>query len=294
MLLPNPLTIDDLSLATLEGTGVFDVLMRANKVHLESEFAKGRIKGPEYSSVYLGSLESVLQNSVAFLLGKDKAYMEARLIEQQIINAAAQLEVIRVEKLKVEAEVLKINAEVILTGAQIRLVEKQIEAADNEKAKIAAETALLVDKLLSEAKQRELIDTQIAKLLVDIQMTTQQIQTEIAQKCKLEAEYDNLMMQKMRIAAETVLIGHKSSTEKAQVTGSGVDEDSVIGRQKALYKNQTDGYLRDAEQKAANILVDTWKVRRTTDDETEADANNALYDPTIKRVVDKLLGGVGA
>ena len=29
-----PLTVNDLTLATLDGTGVFDVLMRANKAHL--------------------------------------------------------------------------------------------------------------------------------------------------------------------------------------------------------------------------------------------------------------------
>jgi hypothetical protein len=68
----------------------------------------------------------------------------------------------------------------------------------------------------------------------------------------------------------------------------------VIGKQKALYGAQTNGYARDAEQKATSILVDTWKVRRTTDEGTVADGVNQLNDSVIGRAVTKLLAGVSA
>ena len=42
-----PITLDDLTTATVEGSGVFDVLMRANKAHLEQEFKLNRIKGTD-------------------------------------------------------------------------------------------------------------------------------------------------------------------------------------------------------------------------------------------------------
>ena len=45
------IAVTDLTQSTLEGTGVFDVLMRATKVHLDAEFAKNRIKGSEYATV---------------------------------------------------------------------------------------------------------------------------------------------------------------------------------------------------------------------------------------------------
>ena len=38
-----PITLNDLTAATVDGGGVFDVLMRANKVHLDQEFRAGRI-----------------------------------------------------------------------------------------------------------------------------------------------------------------------------------------------------------------------------------------------------------
>ena len=62
-----PLVTGDLTEATLGGNGVFDVLMRANKAHLESEFQKNRIKGPEYSQVYLGSFETQILGVLCLL-----------------------------------------------------------------------------------------------------------------------------------------------------------------------------------------------------------------------------------
>ena len=219
-----PLTVNDLTLASLDGTGVFDVLMRANKAHLESEYQKNRIKGPEYATVYLGSLESVMQTALQFLLNKDKSDLEAQLIQAQIekVNAEIELVIQQTANAAIEAEVLR------------------------------------------------------------------------AQKCKLDAEFDVLLQSKLKTAAEVTLLGQKTQTEKAQTVAMGVDADSVIGRQKDLYQAQTTGFARDGEQKAAKLMIDSWNVRRTTDEGTVADATNMLYDVAVGRAVNKLLSGVGA
>ena len=73
-----------------------------------------------------------------------------------------------------------------------------------------------------------------------------------------------------------------------------MDDNSVIGKQKALYGAQTEGFTRDAEQKAAKLMVDSWNVRRTTDEGTVADSTNMLNDAAVGRAVNKLLSGVGA
>ena len=219
-----PLTVNDLTQASLEGTGVFDVLMRANKAHLEAEYSKNRIRGPEYSTVYLGALESVMQAALQFLLNKDKVDLEAQLIQAQIekVNAEIDLVVQQTANAVIEAEVLR------------------------------------------------------------------------AQKCKLDAEFDILLQSKLKTAAEVTLLGQKTQTEKAQTIAMGVDTDSVIGRQKVLYAAQAAGFERDAEQKAAKLMVDSWNVRRTTDEGTVADATNMLHDPAVGRAVNKLLSGVNA
>jgi hypothetical protein len=141
------------------------------------------------------------------------------------------------------------------------------------------------------------------ELRIDAQtaLTTQQVANAViegtvltGQKCKLDAEYDHLLGQTLKVAGETSLLAQKTTTERAQTSAVGVDADSVIGKQKALYGAQTSGFTRDAEQKAAKLLVDTWNVRRTTDEGTVADATNKLSDIHVGRAVDKLLTGVGA
>ena len=109
----------------------------------------------------------------------------------------------------------------------------------------------------------------------------------------LKAQYDLTMVQKLQTTAQTSLVQQKIATEKAQTVETGIDENSVIGRQKALYLAQTEGFKRDAEQKAAKMLIDTWNVRRTTDESTVADEVNKLSDATIGRAVTKVLDGVG-
>ena len=211
------LTIDELSVATVNGTGVFDVLMRAVKAHLEQEFAQSRIKGPEYSTVYLGSLDQAMQTGLAFLLQKRKNDLEAELLTKQIALAEQQ----------------RLNA--VIEGTVL-----------------------------------------------------------VAQECKLRAEFDLITAQTLKSNQELALLAQKVATEKAQTQAIGVDADSVIGKQKALYQAQTDGFKRDAEQKAAKLLADTWSVRRTTDEGTVADATNKLNDATVGRAIDKMLDGVGA
>lgn len=159
------ITPEQLTTGTLSGTGVFDRLMGAVKAHIQEEFDASRIKGTEYATVYLGSIQTVLQQAMTFVL-------------QEQVN------------------------------------EKQIE--------------LLSHQIISEQKAQ----------------------------CKLDAEYDLLMAQIRKVEAETALITQKKVTEQAQTSATAVDEDSVIGRQKGLYAAQTEGYSRDAEQKAAKLVLD--------------------------------------
>jgi hypothetical protein len=211
------LAVTDLTQGTLAGEGVFDVLMRANKAHLDAEFDKNRIKGAEYSTVYLGSLTQVMQTALQFLLTKKKEDLEAQLLT------------------------------------------KQIALTEQQRLNAIAENAVLV-----------------------------------AQECKLRAEFDLIQANILKANQETSLLSQKVATERAQVIAMGVDDNSVIGRQKSLYLAQTNGFTRDAEQKAAKLMVDSWNVRRTTDEGTVADGVNLLNDATVGRAVTKLLAGVGA
>jgi len=63
-------TLDKLTQVTLEGSGVFDTLMRAASEHLKKEHDAQRITGDQYALTYTTIITEVLQQSIAFLLGK--------------------------------------------------------------------------------------------------------------------------------------------------------------------------------------------------------------------------------
>jgi hypothetical protein len=258
--MPTPvLTVADLTGATLDGVGVFDVLMRANKAHLDAEYGKNRIKGAEYATVYLGSLEPVLRASLEFLLQKDKSNLESQLLEQQIILAGI--------------EVQKANAQLLQIAAQTAMIEKQT-------------LNLITENLLNEAKA-VLTNNQAANAVIEGTVL-------VATECKIRAEFDLVTANTAKATSEIALLAQKTETEKAQITALGVDMDSVIGRQKALYAAQTNGFTRDAEQKAAKLMVDSWNTRRMTDEGTIADNTNKLSDANVGAAVTKLLTGIGA
>ena len=267
------IVIGDLTTANITGGGVFDVLMRAVKAHLDEEFKQARLRGPEYATVYLGALDQTMQTALAFLLQNQKASKELLLLDKQIEAATVE-----VEKAQAELELLNLNkdkipAEIGQIQAQTQLVGQQKTNLVAEKLGIDARTALTGQQTLNAVKENLVL---------------------VAQECKLKAEFDMIQATTLKTQEELNLLAQKTATERAQTTAMGVDVDSIIGRQKALYAAQTSGFARDAEQKAAKLLADTWSVRRTTDEGTVADSTNKLNDATIGRAIDKLLAGVGA
>lgn len=174
--------IHDLTHATVDGDGVFDVLMRAVNAHLQKEWSANRLKGTEYSTVYLGALESTMNASLQFLLARDK--------------------------LNKELELLELN------------------------------------------------------------------------KTKTQKEID--------------LLNQKRITELANVDGTVANASSVVGRQTAVLQAQANGYVRDAEQKAAEILVRGFSALATTQDiETVEAADWGIKAANTDAVITKLMSGVG-
>ena len=72
------------------GTGAFDDLMEAVNIHLDAQFNLGRITGSDYATVYLGAMQSALQQSVVFTLGLEKTNAEVTLINQKEVTEYGQ------------------------------------------------------------------------------------------------------------------------------------------------------------------------------------------------------------
>lgn len=205
-----------------DGVGVFDVLMRSVNTHIQGEYSSGRISGPEYSQVYLGVVQTVLQQAIQFVLAKPRAELESDLLAAQVVTE----------------------------GKNQSLLDQQILNAGAEFTKIESE------------------------------------------KCLLDAQYDSAVQQALRIAAEAALLAQKKLTEQAQISATSVDMDSVIGRQKSLYEAQTSGYARDAEQKVAKILADSFAVQMSASGVTSE--GSGLDAPHVLQAVTKMLDGISA
>lgn len=184
----NTVTLAKLTTGTTAGAGVFDVLMRSVKAQLDAEYAANRIKGSEYATVYLGSLQAVLQTSLQMVLAQEKTNLEIQVLEKELL----------------------------LRDQQVTRTNKEIEVLEQ-----------------------------------------------------------------------------KRLTELAQVESTGVDADSIIGRQKALYEAQTLGFGQEAKHKAAQLMISTYNIRRTTAEDEEVNAENKLRDEFIGAAVGEMFESVG-
>lgn len=239
----DPLVITDLTLKTLDGTGVLDQMLATMRVHLAEQFDKERIQGTEYAEVYLGAFQSTLAAAIQFLLARRKLGLDLKLQEAQISLTTAQEEQIR-------AEVQKIPYEIQALQKQLELADKQIAQAD---------------------KQLELTEAQIQVQLKQLDLMAEQLE---------------------QAKAQTAYYEQRTITEKAQTSAGVAATGSVIGTQVALMNKQADGYDRNAEQQAAQIITNTWNVRRQTDEDTSANTTNKLDDASVGAVIAKLAAGI--
>ena len=76
--LTNTTTVTD---GVADGTGVFDKLFNTVILHIDDQYKIGRLKGPEYANVLLGSIQAVLAESVQFVL-------QEQMVEAQTAEGA--------------------------------------------------------------------------------------------------------------------------------------------------------------------------------------------------------------
>lgn len=151
--------IDQFTTEVVEGTGVFDIMMRSINGHLSREFTSGRIKGAEYAQVYLGSLQSTQRAALDFLLKRDELTFQLRVLEAQECKLKAEFDLIMAQIPKIVAETglldqkrvteiaqtngTSVDPESVI-GKQMNLYQKQADGflrdAEQKATKIMADT----------------------------------------------------------------------------------------------------------------------------------------------------------
>ena len=94
------------------GSGVFDKLMHAINGNILVQYESGRIKGPEYAQVYLGSMQTAVVEAMKFMLTKEQIAKDLDLKQAQID---------------------KLNDDKLTSAKQRDLYQRQIEGFDDNK-----------------------------------------------------------------------------------------------------------------------------------------------------------------
>ena len=279
MAIPNipalPVTIDNLTEGELTGAGVLDKLLKLSRLHLDREFGLGRIQGKEYSDVYLKLYNASVGEAIRLMLEKEKQPFDFRMAESQIIKMEAdtaisnkQLELMAKDLLLKQAD-LDLKAKELEHKIQMMPLEVALTTAQIDK--MQADTALAAKQLILAEKQISLSEKEL--LLKDKELLLKEKELELAEK-------------QLQLSEQKII------TEKAQTDPSVIQEGSVIDMNNKVLAAQVDGFKRDAEQKAANTLLQTWIVRLNNDAALTNNAN-MLTDKYVGRAVEKMMAGVG-
>ena len=194
----------------------------------------------------------------------NKTPVEVELLQAQTDNAQSQIAL-------TEAQVVKITEE-------NKVIPYTIERIQAEIANMTRQSDILEKELEIKISSLALQDKQL--LLADAELEIRRLELDV-KRAEVEAAQ-----------AQAQLYAAKVLTENAQ-TMDAAHPNSVLGSNIAVLRAQAAGYARDAEQKAAKILVDAWNVQRNTDEGILANADNLLYDQSIGKAVAAMLRGAG-
>lgn len=251
------INITDLTTKDIEGTGVFDALMKAVAAQLLSEFSAGRIRGNDYAAVYTAAIGQAMSASVQYALAKPGADQEVLNLQATFENIQAQTDKTEAETINVEAALPNIQLQDDLTSAEINQVNKVIEKSTEEIKLIEAQT------VSEEAKTDHTKATGDSILGQQAELVKAQVEKTIAEKELLEK---------------------KKETECAQTEANAAESGSVIGKQIALYTAQAKGYDVDQKVKVAKLFTDIAAVQLNINDQYDTDSNG-LSDSNINDAV---------
>ncbi|RKZ80690.1 MAG: hypothetical protein DRQ35_01790 [Gammaproteobacteria bacterium] len=232
--IPDGMTTDVVTDGCVDGKGIYDNFMQAHLDAIHQEYAKQRIKGSEYSKVYLGGMQAAMQNAVGFALGKDEAAAKAELARYAIVKSAYDIELVK-------AQVCLVNAQIDEMRGKAKLVEIQCWTELSKIHSTPVQVAAVPD-----------VEALRAKGITDVPDITGVFETQM-----------------LKTGAEESLLTQKEITEHSQTNNGTAASPSVpytgqALKQRNLLQRQADGFVRDAEAKAAKIIADAHSIEFST------------------------------
>jgi len=268
-------TISQLTTSAIEGTGVFDKLMGTVKLHLTEEYEAGRITGEEYTTVYLGALTSVMQQSVAYLLNqKQEEEITARigLIRQQTVTELAQTS----DTLPAG---LGFNTEVTVDG--VVALQKTKLTADT--ALVTKEGTLKDQQILNLTAEALKIAAEKSKIDKEVLVLAEQIINLTAEKFKIDEETDLLQQQDLNLISENLKITQETAMLLQQTTNLGVEK-TILDE-----KVTEAGFATDVmAQKVATEIAQTSDLKNTGNGLMSGTAITGIAGATVTKLEEEV------
>jgi hypothetical protein len=244
-----------LTTQAIAGTGVFDVLMNTVKLHLTEEYESDRITGAEYTNVYIAALDSVMKQSVQFLLNtqqEEKIQADIGLIRQKTVTELAQTDdtipvglgfngdtvvegVVSLQRDKLEQEELLVEAQVDQVEQEGNLIGQKVvtelaQTCDNlDNASVAGlgyndNASGVIEGLVKSQKDKLAIETDLLeqKVVTEVSQTSDTKPTDLGQMTGTTAITGLVDAQKDKTGAEVTLLAQKANTELAQTDDSAI------------------------------------------------------------------------
>lgn len=234
-------------------------------------------------------------------LQNSKVPKEIAILEKQVLQTDAQIALTTAQKEQMVAETTtRLPVEVAnLTKQGLNLTEQnaltkaQTSQTTEQTKRIPYDIEEIQARIANMGKQNLLLEKDFELRIGQLALQEKQL---LLSEAELEVKRQEIQVQLAAIEsqkAQADLYKQKVDTEKAQTQGDIAKPGSVLGANVAVLMAQAEGYKSDKLQKAAKILVDTWNVRRNSDDGTEVDVINQLHDANIGVAVTGLLVDAG-
>ena len=278
-----PLHINELTEGTVDGSGVFDVLMQAVKAHLRVEFDAGRIRATDYANVYTMSVGQVLAESTQYAVVKAKLDAELALINAQTEQVLQEVKTSAQQELLIAAQTSHTTKQELQTVQETQNLLSQDSQIKAQTKGIEAESAISEYQLLNilPVEKDNLLNTGLAIQAQTAQskqqttnLVTQDLQTKAQTKgiesqtaltdfqltVVLPVELENLTKQGLQLDAQTGMVTKQTSSIDKQdnlttaQTTLITKQTSSIANQDLQVAAQTKGIEKETEIKSYQLL----------------------------------------
>lgn len=266
------ISLADLTDGDPDGQGTFDKLMLSVDSHLKTQYESGRIQGSDYAKVYVGSIQTTLQQAVEFLTTKDRAYWET-------INAQATAQIALANRSRAIAEVKTAQLNLQIAQYEAIRIKLATHTATNEYALSKMRLVEGYNSIVLSENQNKLTGEQYEAARAQTQ-DTRSDGSAISGIIGVEKEMREAQMLTSREELDTA----RAQTKETLLDGQPIAGLVAISKQTAeaqLDLTQAQVDLSGAQLELTNAqktLVDA----QTTNAEEQADATRAQTKDTLR------------